>query len=267
MKVEVLLSTMYQKDLSIYHKMNIQTDAVIINQCDHNEYVEYKVNGHRVKFVCSTERGLSRSRNMALKYAEGDICLLADDDVFYYDNYAEKIKEQFTKYPEADMLCFCANRKDVNENICQHKYYNRVKKISILTAGGRTSYEIAFRRESISSPILCFDERFGTGSEIFPAGGEETIFCRDCIRYGLSISFIPLYIEEVSIAESTWFKGYDDQYFFDKGAGYTRGMGKYLGLPFILGFCLRKHSLFKKECGIYRAFIKMLKGRKFFLNM
>lgn len=36
LKVEVLVATMDQKDDSLVKKMNIQTDAIIGNQCDFN---------------------------------------------------------------------------------------------------------------------------------------------------------------------------------------------------------------------------------------
>lgn len=36
MKVEVLLSCMNQKDFSIIEKINIHSDAIIVNQCNHN---------------------------------------------------------------------------------------------------------------------------------------------------------------------------------------------------------------------------------------
>lgn len=34
MDLQVLVSTMHQKDYSIIEKMNINSDAIIINQCD-----------------------------------------------------------------------------------------------------------------------------------------------------------------------------------------------------------------------------------------
>ena len=36
-KLQVLVATMHQKDLSLVEKMNIRCDAVIANQADKNE--------------------------------------------------------------------------------------------------------------------------------------------------------------------------------------------------------------------------------------
>jgi len=40
--LEVLVSTMHQSDLEIVNRMNIRTDAIIINQCDRNDYFQYE---------------------------------------------------------------------------------------------------------------------------------------------------------------------------------------------------------------------------------
>lgn len=71
--------------------MNINTDAVVINQCSIEQENNFIFNGKNIKWVDSLEKGLSKSRNMALKYASGDICLIADDDLEYVDLYEKKL--------------------------------------------------------------------------------------------------------------------------------------------------------------------------------
>ncbi|CEP47881.1 Glycosyl transferase family 2 [[Clostridium] sordellii] len=88
--LEVLVSTMNQKDYSLIKKMNIQTDALFINQCDLNQYEELKKYEKNIRIISNTERGLSKSRNQALLNAKGDICLIADDDIKYVDGYEKK---------------------------------------------------------------------------------------------------------------------------------------------------------------------------------
>ena len=51
MKVTVLVSTMHQKDYSIVERMNIQSDAIIINQCEKNNIVEFQKNEYNIKFL------------------------------------------------------------------------------------------------------------------------------------------------------------------------------------------------------------------------
>ena len=65
MSVELLISCMHQKDFSVAEQMNIQSRALMINQCDTEGMDETEINGYPVRMISTAERGLSRSRNMA----------------------------------------------------------------------------------------------------------------------------------------------------------------------------------------------------------
>ena len=84
--IELLISTMHQKDYSLLNKMNINSDAVVINQCDEDSYNEFNLNGNHIVWINSTERGLSKSRNLAIKNSNADVCLICDDDEILKSN-------------------------------------------------------------------------------------------------------------------------------------------------------------------------------------
>lgn len=106
MKVEAFVSTMNQKDHSILEKMNIQTDAIVINQCDRFNYESFSFRDHMVRFYSFSERGVGLSRNSAMMRATGDIGLFADDDLIYVDGYENLLLKVFEEYPEADVIAF-----------------------------------------------------------------------------------------------------------------------------------------------------------------
>ena len=99
MKVEVLASVMNTTLPETVEHMNLQSDAVIINQCDRLAYEEMKIAGHGgsaeadpreeylIRYYSFPERGIGRSRNEAILRAEGDICLFSDADIVYEDGY------------------------------------------------------------------------------------------------------------------------------------------------------------------------------------
>ena len=62
MKVQILVSTMNQTDYSLVEKMNIFTDTIVINQCDHTAYTSFQFNGHTVEWYDCEERGVGKSR-------------------------------------------------------------------------------------------------------------------------------------------------------------------------------------------------------------
>ena len=69
MTVQVLISCMHQKDAGIIRRSNIQSDVVVINQCNENRREDFTFRNRKGEeckaiVIYTTERGLSRSRNM-----------------------------------------------------------------------------------------------------------------------------------------------------------------------------------------------------------
>ena len=63
MKVQVLASVMNQSFDTIVNKMRLDSDAVIINQCDRMGFEEKENYVHLLLFYSFHERGIVRSRN------------------------------------------------------------------------------------------------------------------------------------------------------------------------------------------------------------
>ena len=91
MEMEILLSTMNQQDDGIIKKMGIHSDAIVINQCDHNDLSEFAEEDNGVKMFSFAERGIGLSRNTAFMRATKDVCLFADDDIIYNEEYETNV--------------------------------------------------------------------------------------------------------------------------------------------------------------------------------
>ena len=87
LKLEVLISAMNQNDLSIADRSLCDSDVLIINQTNKNSFCEADRDFGHIRMLSTTERGLSRSRNMAINMARADICLFCDDDEILDKNY------------------------------------------------------------------------------------------------------------------------------------------------------------------------------------
>jgi glycosyltransferase involved in cell wall biosynthesis len=209
-KVEVLISAMHLYDTSIIKITNIQSDVVLINQCDIDEYKEVTYENSTVKYLSTTERGLSKSRNKALELATGEICLICDDDEYLYEGYQALILKAYSDVPDADIIAFKFEYPGKT-------YGNKRKKIGYLDVPALSSIELTFKRNSIIDSKVWFDTFFGSGS-VYSAG-EENMFLYDCLRKGLKIYYVPVEIGKLTKgSESMWFNGYNEKYFFDKGA-------------------------------------------------
>ena len=87
----ILISCMKQMNREIITRSNVKSNCVIINQCDEDSKEEISVDNNKICFwINSAERGLSKSRNMAIHNSKADICLIADDDEIFNDDI-EKI--------------------------------------------------------------------------------------------------------------------------------------------------------------------------------
>ena len=136
-------------------------------------------------------KGLTKSRNNAIRIATGDVCVIADDDVRYTNEYFDKIIDS-DRLGIYDIICFKINTGDGNP---EYKNYP-LKQIIINSLKDHvpSSIEITFKRKLIVENCIDFDERFGLGSWL--NGGEENLFVYDAIKKGLKVGFIPEYIVE-----------------------------------------------------------------------
>lgn len=108
MSIQVLVATIGQKEniLGLLERMNIQSDAIIANQCERNVIVDFDYKGYRIKYLSFAERGVGLNRNNALMRATADICILADDDLVFVDDYVKIVKKVFNDNPNADVVIF-----------------------------------------------------------------------------------------------------------------------------------------------------------------
>lgn len=224
LKIQVLIATMHQEDYNLLEKMNIQTDAVVINQCDQEAYNEFLYQGHTIIWINTKQRGLSKSRNMALSYATGDICLIADDDLVYNDGYEKEVKNAFERCNKADIIAFGINRVyQTHTTIDAAKRERRAPKNKYYS-----SVKLAFLRKSIVKTGLFFNTFIGAGT---PYGsGEESLFLRNARKKRLVIYETDKVLSVVSFLNSTWFKGYDEGYYFNKGVFLAAAYGRLAGL-------------------------------------
>ena len=211
MNIEVLVATMHQTDTDLIKKMNLKTNAVVINQTDKVDYKEIKSDNTTVRFFSFNERGVGLSRNSALMRSSADICVLADDDMVFSDHYEETVSRAFSENPQADVIIFNL----IEEGASLNRQISSPTKINILNYmnyGAR----IAFKRKAVSYNGITFNLNFGGGTA--HQCGEDTLFLSDCLKKGLKILALPVAIATLKEErESTWFKGYNEKYFFDKG--------------------------------------------------
>lgn len=255
MKCNVLISTMNRDNCEELAKQMKVKEYVMINQITKSSITPTNIDSEKCKIISVKEKGLSKSRNKAIKNAKSDICLIADDDMFYYENYEETVLNAYNEFTDADMIAFVVT----HENKKTKKILKKGR-VGFLNSNRIQSVQLSFKKDSIINNNIKFDEKFGAGSKY--NFGEENIFMADCIKKGLKIYFYPVIIANLKdTGTSTWFKGYTKEYFYNRGALYKR-MSPKIYIIMIIQFALRKRKLYSEKVSVKEAIKLMLCGSK-----
>lgn len=211
-KFEILCVTMHQKDFSKIEQMNIHSDVVFANQGDRTSVEEYKFDNHTARMITTDTRGVGINRNNSLIYARGEVCLFADDDVTYYDNLEDHVLAEFDANPDADIIIFNLDT-DADRNPVK---YSETKKYSRFGRMPWGAVRIAFRLESVRKANVWFTTLFGGGC-VFPSG-EDSMWLTEARKKRLNFYVSKETIGRISYAQSSWFTGFDEKFFYGKGA-------------------------------------------------
>ena len=262
MTFELLISTMHKSRADMKKMlvdMNIHCDCLVINQCDEDAYYEEVIDDVFCLRVYSTvERGLSKSRNMALRYAKGDVVCIADDDLYYYEYFEKDILDYYDNNSKADIVLF-------NLDHFRKKFSTIDYKCKFWQLSSYMSVQCTFKLKKIKDKNIKFNELFGAGSKYFNSG-EENIFLSDCSRNDLNIFYCGKKILRCDESESTWFTTFNDEKFImTRGATYY-SMNKLLYYPYIFRFAI-KYRKKLKPYNIFQSIKTMESGKKYLLRL
>ncbi len=259
MQLEILLSCMNQVDISLIKKSGIVGNVLMINQCDKKDSKKlskpFEESVHNttpyVRVITTHERGLSRSRNMAILHSMGEICLLCDDDEQFKPDYQETILRAFQNLPQADIIAFdvTGKRTRLPQKIQRLGYFGCLK---------IASYQIAFRRKAILERNIKFDVYMGAGSG--NGCGEENKFLLDSLKAGLRLFYVPHTIATVIPQKSTWFSGYNKSFFYQRGAATRYMLGAGIALLYGVYYLAAKRHLYCSDISSLQAGIALIKG-------
>ncbi len=214
MDIQILVSAVKKDGRQLAEKMNLQADSILVIQGEENRYEQFRKDQWDMRVYYLNERGVGLSRNTAWMRSEGEISLFSDEDIVYDDGAMELIKQEFAKYPQADMLFF--NVQVTQERATYHtesfhpvKWYN---------CGRYPAYSIAVRTEKLRQANVCFPLLFGGGARY--SNGEDSLFIHDCLKKGMKAFAVPVCIGKEVPRPSTWFHGYNEKFFYDRGVLY-----------------------------------------------
>lgn len=235
MLLQVLASVMFQKDFELAENMNLPGDSIFVNQADYEKIEEKQINKYSCIMLSNCERGIGKSRNQALSKATADYILFADSDIRYYDDCRQKVLDAFKRHPKWDVLVFDLDREGTSSPYTIQKE-RRVNRWNYQKYGAP---HIAVRRQKLEACKIRFSLEFGGGAPY--SCGEDSIFLHDCMKSGMKVGTIPVSIGIMAESESTWFHGYTEKFFVDRGRLYWELNGVFSGFM-NLRFALKKRN-------------------------
>jgi glycosyltransferase involved in cell wall biosynthesis len=255
--LEILIATMNRDSLdflnriftfSPYHTFNL----LIINQTTEKQLLHSDY--PNVKVINVFEKGLSKSRNHALRRATGKIILIADDDVVYPEGFQETILKTYNANSTVPIICF-------QTLTTEGKPFSRYAKTPFFFGTNNLnkvlSIEVTARLEALRDTNCIYNEWFGLGARFQDA--ETLFFLRRAIKSGLRVLFYP---ENIVIHEShsSSDEVTSDRLIYAKMAGFYKrfGVGAYYYLLKYLFFLWRKRYV--PLAGLYPKLKTGLKG-------
>ena len=253
MKIQVLVSAVEQNMAALAEKMNISTPAVVVNQCDSYGYEEMEHNGAKIQCFSMPERGVGLSRNTALLHADAEVCLFSDEDITLTGDYAKEMEKAYREIPDADMILF-----NVKVSPKRKTYWNTdIHRVNYRNYGRYPAYSISGKLDSLRRANVGYSLLFGGGAKY--SNGEDSLFLRDCLRAGLHIYTHTICIGEEKERESTWFRGYTQKFFHDRGVLYHFLYGK-LAKPLAWRFLWVHRQEMCREISVGEAYRLMKDG-------
>lgn len=249
MNVQVLISCMNQT-IDIVKQSNLSHDVIVVNQCDVINEIE-EIYPNQILFINSPSRGLSHSRNLAIRKSHADVCILSDDDELFIDGIQDEIANIYQSNPEADIIVFDITNRD--RRLLHHPHF-----LSIYELFHVCSVQITFRRQVICNKGIFFDINMGSGTG--NGGGEEVDFLLRCKRKGLKIYYYPLDIATLKKSESHWFSGYNKQFFYQRGTSTRHMLGFFLAVLYAFYWLYNHHLLYRDTISVFDALKSILKG-------
>lgn len=259
MKLQVLVAAVNEDVDTLANKMNLESEAVIVNQCGHFAYQEYLHRGRLIRCFSMAERGVGLSRNTALMRAEGEICLFSDEDIVFSSGYEKIVLEAFEENPDADVITF-----NFRVDPSRMTYFNHTKRrIRWYNYSRYPTYAVAARLEVLRRANVSFSLLFGGGARY--SNGEDSLFLHDCLKKGLHLYAHTAQIGEEVYRESTWFKGYNAKFFKDRGVLYHHlygALAKLFSLRFLFRLKERGELSMGEAYGLMKQGIREGKNRR-----
>ncbi|MEY4396808.1 MAG: hypothetical protein RLZZ40_564 [Actinomycetota bacterium] len=142
-----------------------------------------------VREIRLDSRGVTRSRNAAIREARGDVLIFGEENVEWVRAGLDETVELFADNPR---LAVYLGRAEDETGALRKRYPEYREPATILNSARVGTIELAVRPDLLRRAKVQFDENFGAGTENYL--GDEYILVADANRAGLKCEYFPVTI-------------------------------------------------------------------------
>jgi len=194
-------------------------ELIIVDQ-NKDDKVSSIIKNYENKFKIlhlKSELGLSKARNVGLKYCQGDIIGFPDDDCYYPQTLLENVAKMFLENVDFDGIT--GRSADINSGQFESYFHKQSGMIDIFNVWKRaTSYTI-FLRRSLVLKIGEFDKLLGVGAGTIWGSAEEMDYLIRAIKNCNRIYYQPSIFVNHPVYENIYTEKVVDRN-YKYGAGY-----------------------------------------------
>ena len=160
--------------------------------------------------------GLSRARNLGLRYAEGEIIAFPDDDCTYPETLLKNVSDFLRQEMVDGISTLVTDKQGRQSGTVMYRTARRITESNVWRCG--VSISIFVKREAVDG--IRFDEELGVGSGTVYGSGEETDFLLNLIHAGRRLDYCPHLVVNHPVFVGPWT--------LKRGYLYGNGMGRVL---------------------------------------
>lgn len=215
--LQVLIPTMFKDGEEEIRKLllhlNVDSPTIVANQTNRESTYSFDYNGNEITVIDTKTRGVSVNRNILLDNLKASIGLFIDDDCALLPNYEETITIFFFK--NKNHATFFNGLIKSGRKI-NNKHTTYVIRFKDLSHSGGTGFAIS--KAAVEKFKPRFNEKLGTPNYIY--SGEDSFFVSELIKKRMRIFRSSKLIFDIieDDEKSSYFKGFDEQFFISKGA-------------------------------------------------
>lgn len=244
MTLDMLFSTFGTRIITLANNLPPEKENVTIIIChqtsvDISDEVKLLFESRKdIKYFPLKSKGVTKSRNYAIRKANSDILIFCDDDVKYAENLYDLVCNAYLKNDNVDFITFSY----IKTGLGLHKFSKRSYKHSYKTILNVGTIEVTCKRKELDSIIDWFPEDMGAGTKYYLC--DEPVFLSRLLKSGLTGCYIPKVIGEHP-PESSGIEFIDVNSLISRLYCFVRIFGTFTGRVIYLIFVIKNYSRFK----------------------